>query len=110
MTPSSALCRKEFETKDIDLTLRLLRSGATGYWIPEAIVEHCIGRDRQTIRYIADYYESSGETLAFRNAAATASEPFWFGLPRRIWPRLVVWWVLYRLCRFMSPAPFGLGI
>jgi glucosyl-dolichyl phosphate glucuronosyltransferase len=91
--------------EDTDITLRLLRSGATGYWIPEAIVEHRIGRDRQTVRYIGDYYESWGETLAFRNAAATASGPFWFGIPLRIWPRLVVWWVLYRLCRFVAPAP-----
>lgn len=91
--------------EDTELVHRLLRSGATGYWIPEAIVEHCIGRDRQTVRYVADYYESWGETLAFRNAAATALEPFWFGIPRRIWPRLVVWWVLYRLCRLVSSAP-----
>ena len=85
--------------------LRLLKSGATGYWIPEAMVEHSIGRDRQTIRYVAAYYESWGETLAFRNAAATSPEAFWFGIPRRIWPRLVMWWVLYRLCRLVSPAP-----
>jgi hypothetical protein len=85
--------------------LRLLRSGAAGYWKPEAMVEHRIGRERQTVRYVADYYQSWGETLAFRNAAAIASEPFWFGIPRRICPRLVVWGVLYRLCRFVSPAP-----
>ena len=85
--------------------LRLLGSGATGYWIPQAIVEHCIGRDRQTVRYIADYYESWGETLAFRNAATTAAAPFWFGIPRRIWPRLLGGWVLYRVCRFVSSAP-----
>jgi glycosyltransferase involved in cell wall biosynthesis len=91
--------------EEIDLTHRLLASGATGYWIPEAIVEHCIGRDRQTVRYIADYYESWGETMAFRNAATTAAAPFWFGIPRRIWPRLLGWWVLYRVCRFVSSAP-----
>ena len=91
--------------EDTDVVHRLLGSGATGYWIPDAIVEHCIGRNRQTIRYVSDYYESWGETLAFRNAAATASQPFWLGIPRRIWPRLVVWWVLYRFCRFVSPTP-----
>jgi glycosyltransferase involved in cell wall biosynthesis len=91
--------------EDTDLMLRLLRSGATGYWISEAIVEHCIGRDRQTVRYIAEYYESWGETLAFRNAAATAAAPFLFGIPRRIWPRLLGGWVLYRVCRFVSSAP-----
>ena len=91
--------------EETEIIQRLLKSGATGYWIPEAMVEHCIGRDRQTVRYIAAYYESWGETLAFRNAAATAAKPFWFGVPRRIWPRLLVWWVLYRFCRFVSPAP-----
>ena len=40
--------------EETDLIHRLLRSGAAGYWIPRAMVEHCIGRDRQTVRYIAD--------------------------------------------------------
>ncbi len=81
--------------EETDLIRRLLGSGATGYWIPGAMVEHCIGQDRQTVRYVAAYYESWGETLAFRNAAATAEASFWFGVPRRIWPRLLGWWVLY---------------
>jgi glycosyltransferase involved in cell wall biosynthesis len=100
--PVPSRIRNQEET---DLIQRVLDSGATGYWIPEAKVEHCIGRDRQTVRYIAAYYESWGETLAFRNAAATATGPFWFGVPRRIWPRLLVWGLLYRVCRFASPAP-----
>jgi glycosyltransferase involved in cell wall biosynthesis len=91
--------------EETDVIHRLLESGATGYWIPEAMVEHWIGRDRQTVSYIAAYYESWGETMAFRNAAAIAATPFWFGIPRRIWPRLLGGWVLYRFCRFVSPAP-----
>jgi glucosyl-dolichyl phosphate glucuronosyltransferase len=90
---------------ETDVIGRVLGSGATGYWIPEAMVEHCIGRDRQTIRYIASYHQSLGETFAFRNAAATATAPFWFGVPQRIWPGLLAWGVLYGFCRFISPAP-----
>jgi glycosyltransferase involved in cell wall biosynthesis len=90
---------------DTDVIFRVLGSGATGYWIPQAVVEHYIGRDRQTIDYIAAYYESHGETRAFRMAASTAATPFLFGIPRRIWPRLLVWWVLYRVGRFVFPAP-----
>jgi glycosyltransferase involved in cell wall biosynthesis len=90
---------------EIDVVTQLLMSGAKGYWLPQAKVEHCIGRERQTVRYIAAYYEGWGETCAFRDAAVTAAEPFWLGIPRRIWPRLIVWWVLYRFCRFTSPAP-----
>jgi glucosyl-dolichyl phosphate glucuronosyltransferase len=90
---------------DTDVIFRVLGSGATGYWIPQAVVEHYIGRDRQTIDYIAAYYESHGETRAFRMAASTAATPFLFGIPRRIWPRLLVWWVLYRVGRFVFSAP-----
>jgi glycosyltransferase involved in cell wall biosynthesis len=91
--------------EETDVIHRVFCSGAMGYWIPEAKVEHWIGRDEQTVRYVADYYESWGETLAFRNAAASASAPFWFGVPRRIWPRLLVWGILYRSCRFVSRTP-----
>jgi glycosyltransferase involved in cell wall biosynthesis len=89
--------------EETDVIHRVLGSGATGYWIPEAMVEHCIGRNRQTVRYIAAYYETWGEIFAFRNAAASASAPFWFDVLRRVWPRLLVWWVLYRFCRVVSP-------
>lgn len=84
---------------------RILGSGAQGYWLPQAKVEHCIGQDRQTVRYIAAYYEGWGETCAFRSAAVAAAAPSWFGIPRRIWPRVIVWWVCYRFCRIVSPAP-----
>jgi glycosyltransferase involved in cell wall biosynthesis len=90
---------------ETDVITRLLESGATGYWIPEAMVDHCIGPNRQTVRYIAAFFEADGETLAFRTATAIITTPFWFGIPRRIWPRLFVWWLLYRCCRFVSPAP-----
>jgi glycosyltransferase involved in cell wall biosynthesis len=91
--------------EEYDVMKRVLGSGAIGYWIPEAMVEHCIGQDKQTVRYFATYYENWGETWAFLNAAPTAAAPFLFGIPRRIWPRLLVWWVLYRFCRFVFPAP-----
>jgi glycosyltransferase involved in cell wall biosynthesis len=36
--------------EESDLIYRVLKSGATGYWIPEARVEHCIGRiDRRFV-------------------------------------------------------------
>jgi glycosyltransferase involved in cell wall biosynthesis len=95
-------------SEETDVIHRVLGSGATGYWIPEAIVEHCIGRNRQTVRYIAAYYESWGESLALRNAATAAAAPVWFGIPGRIWPRLLAWGVLYHVCRFVAPPPVWL--
>jgi hypothetical protein len=63
--------------------IRLLRSGATGYWIPEAIVEHRIGRDRQTVRYIADYYESwtllgAANSIIYVDPKDIARDTVWF--------------------------------
>jgi glycosyltransferase involved in cell wall biosynthesis len=91
--------------EETDVITRLLKSGATGYWIPNAVVEHCIGRERQTVRYIADFFVGDGETYAFQNADTTAATPFLFGIPRRVWPRLIVWGSLYHLHRLVSPAP-----
>jgi glycosyltransferase involved in cell wall biosynthesis len=90
--------------EEYDVIYRLLASGATGYWIPEAKVEHCIGRERQTARYIADYYAGLGETNggSIPDAAAT---PFWFGVPRRWWLRLFKRCVFYYCHRLVSPAP-----
>jgi glucosyl-dolichyl phosphate glucuronosyltransferase len=99
-TPGRVRVQEEF-----DIIYRLLASGATGYWIPEAKVEHCIGRDRQTPRYIANYYAGLGETNglgSIPDAGATAS---WFGVPRRLWLRLLKRCVLYYCHRLLSPAP-----
>ena len=96
--------RRRYED-EVDVITRLLASGARGYWVPQAIVEHCIGRERQTIRYIAAFNEGWGETCAFRDAKVTAQSVFWFGIPSRIWPRLFVWGLLYHLGRYLSPAP-----
>jgi glycosyltransferase involved in cell wall biosynthesis len=89
---------------EIDVIMRLFEAGATGYWIPRAMVEHCIGRDKQTVRYIAEYFEAVGETEAFRSAVATLGTPSWFGVPRRLWPRLLKRYLRYHFHRQVSPA------
>jgi glucosyl-dolichyl phosphate glucuronosyltransferase len=90
---------------EIDVIMRLLEAGATGYWIPGATVEHCIGRERQTVRYIANYSAGLGETDAFRCTAKGAISPLWLGVPHRLWPRLLKRWLCYRFHRLASPSP-----
>jgi hypothetical protein len=77
-----------------DVISRLLGSGATGRWIPQAVVEHCIGHERQTASYIVKYSMNIGETHAYQ-----------FGVSRRLWPSLLKRWFLYHLHRRISPAP-----
>ena len=90
--------------EETDVIQRLLGAGATGYWIPGAIVEHCIRREMQTLRYIAAWYESWGESVAFHAADTIVAASFWFGVPRRIWFRLLVWGTFYHCCRFICPT------
>jgi len=40
----------------------VLRSGGTGWWVPDAVVEHWIPKKRQTIKYLRSYYALVGKT------------------------------------------------
>ena len=51
--------------EELQVLERIRISGASGYWVPDARVEHCARRDMQTIRYVSSYFRSSGETDAF---------------------------------------------
>jgi glycosyltransferase involved in cell wall biosynthesis len=89
--------------EEVDVVERILRSGATGYWIPDARVEHCIGRNRQTIRFVARYSAACAESAAItRNDAAGG---FWLGAPRWMWRRLLEEWLRYRIHRLTSSSP-----
>jgi glycosyltransferase involved in cell wall biosynthesis len=102
--------------EEIDVVTRILEAGAKGYWIPRATVNHCIGRERQTTRSIADHYARWGETQAYCATAAiglgfaptgsTATPParLWFGVPRGLWRRLVSRWFRYHYYRLLSPS------
>lgn len=90
---------------EVDVIMRLLASGATGYWIPEAVVEHCIGRDKQSVRYLTQYFAALGETETFQSAVPSVGMPFLFGIPRRLWPRLLKRYFRYHFHRLASPSP-----
>ncbi|MGH7120212.1 MAG: glycosyltransferase family 2 protein [Acetobacteraceae bacterium] len=89
--------------EEIDVLERVRVSGASGYWVPGARVEHCARRDMQTIRYVTDYYRSSGETDAF--LWGRPAGPAWFGVPRWLWRQSIEGWLLFHLLRPVAPAP-----
>jgi hypothetical protein len=51
--------------EETDLAYRILKAGGSGWWVPDARVEHVICADRQTRAYIAHYYDQAGHTAAF---------------------------------------------
>lgn len=65
----------------------LLDSGARGWWVPEAGVEHVIPRRRQTLRYLLAHGYGMGRTDARRKPVA-AGAPLLLGRPRWLWARL----------------------
>jgi glycosyltransferase involved in cell wall biosynthesis len=88
--------------EELDVIERILRSGASGYWLPAARVEHCSNPGQQTLKYVIRYFATVGETAAFCEDRGTHLQ---FGVPRWLWRQLVLGWLLYRLHRLISPAP-----
>ena len=92
--------------EELDVLDRILQSGACGYWVPTARVEHCSDASQQTLRYIARYFATVGETSAFLEAGREAR--LWFGVPRWMWRQLVEEWVRYQILRtHFAPACLG---
>jgi glucosyl-dolichyl phosphate glucuronosyltransferase len=86
--------------EETDVVTRLLESGATGYWLPAAKLEHFITKKMQTTRHIANFAAALGETDARQGVP-------WSEAPRKVWP--LKRWLRYRYHRLMSPAPVWVG-
>lgn len=91
--------------EEYDVICRVLQCGSTGYWLPDAKVEHCIGRDRQTVGYILKYYAGLGETHGREHRATSVTNPLLLGIPRWVWSSLLKRFLSYQWHRFVSPSP-----
>jgi glycosyltransferase involved in cell wall biosynthesis len=89
--------------EELDALGRILQSGASGYWVPTARIQHCSDTSQQTVEYVARYFATVGETSAFLETGREARR--WFGVPRWVWRQLVEGWLRYRIHRSVSPAP-----
>jgi glycosyltransferase involved in cell wall biosynthesis len=96
--------RQRRRGEETDVVTRILQSGATGYWVPAARVEHCLSPGMQTTRYVASFCATIGETEAFRSGPERWAGPVLFGAPHCLWRRMIKEWVLYK-CRWLSPPP-----
>jgi glycosyltransferase involved in cell wall biosynthesis len=50
--------------EESDAIFRMFSSGATGWWVPDAVVNHIIPFARQTPAYVYEYYFLSGATMS----------------------------------------------
>jgi glycosyltransferase involved in cell wall biosynthesis len=94
--------------EETGVIIGIFAAGASGYWVPGARVEHCIGRQRQTAAYITRYFAAHGETVALLQRRRQTG-PRLFGVPRWMWRRVVEKWISYRTHRMISPAPLWMA-
>lgn len=64
----------------------ILSAGGTGWWVPDASVEHWIPKERQTIIYLRGYYVLQGRT--FHRWDGNGGPILW-GRPLRLWRSLL---------------------
>jgi len=84
----------------------LLRSGATGWWVPRAKVWHRIPQQAQSLRYVLEYHMAIGEGREVENGVPDARRLF--GAPRWLWRRAMTRCLSYCLHRLTSPTPVWL--
>jgi glycosyltransferase involved in cell wall biosynthesis len=56
--------------EELDVIEALLDAGGTARWVPDAIVEHMIGAERQTTAYLRRYFEGHGYVLGLEEGRA----------------------------------------
>lgn len=61
---------------------QILRTGAVGWWVPEAMVHHIIPPRRQSWSYIYEFFVAMGETQAYLEATAPGANFMWHGMDR----------------------------
>lgn len=74
----------------------ILKAGGSGWWVPDASVEHWIPKERQSVRYLRSYYELQGKT--FHNWEADG-RPTFRGRPLWLWRRIIQAELLYSCAR-----------
>lgn len=87
----------------------MLAAGHRGRWLPEASVQHVIGEERQTVRYVRDYYHATGvlerrlktsESARNRTNAART----WASIPAWLLRKAVMGETQYRMARLTKPS------
>jgi len=87
--------------EETEVIKAMLRSGLRGMWFPESIVKHMIGHERQSIQYIANYYEGHGATEVLLEGGLAGTHVF--GAPTWLWRRFATRFASYWLSRLTSP-------
>jgi glycosyltransferase involved in cell wall biosynthesis len=73
----------------------ILASGGAGWWVPDAIVEHWIPKQRQTIKYLRSYYTLLGRTYCLQSPSVVTR---WHDRPW-LWLKILLAEMMYAVAR-----------
>jgi hypothetical protein len=97
--------------EESDVIARMLEDGLCGYWVPAAMVQHCIPRARQTLQYLSTHYRKHGWKYGWRRASqdhkpcgSSGAGSRLLGMPKKLLPQLIVRYFRYHLCRRTAPS------
>ncbi len=79
------------------LVREMLESGASGWWVPDAVVRHWVPKDRQALAYVRSFYRGIGEGYAIQGNPADTM--MLLGRPLWMWRAVVERELVYRFKR-----------
>jgi glucosyl-dolichyl phosphate glucuronosyltransferase len=85
--------------EEVDVIERILASGKGGWWLPQVEVEHIVPPSRQTIPYVASYYQAYGDLDAYKAIRAGKRR---LGAPLRLFITMPASYVRYRVARALG--------
>lgn len=85
--------------EEIGLIRAMIRDGFSGFWIPDATVQHFIPQDRQKARYLRRYFHGQGLTLARTDENQNVAR--FLGYPRWMFKRLFLSEVKYQFLKII---------
>jgi glycosyltransferase involved in cell wall biosynthesis len=96
--------------EETTMVRRLLGSGHTGRWVPEARVRHYIPPERTRVAYLDEWFQGWGEFLGLMEPNDIGG-PHAFGRPLWLWKEAFIFALSYRFSRvFQSPAKWILQL
>ena len=89
--------------EEIAFMARMLDAGATGWWVPQAGVEHLLPAKRQTLQYLRRYFEGLGMTQ-YRSEKPVRGRFELAGVPSWLWRQYAAARLRYWRARLASPV------
>jgi hypothetical protein len=91
----------EVRGEEVQILRQMLAAGHTGWWVPDARVQHFVPHQRQSVAYLRRFFVGQGEVQS--RGFGRADVPRLFGRPRWLWKQALAAEIRYRWSRATAP-------